>query len=288
MRIAILGLGAMGSRMAKRLLQAGFTVAVYNRSSLPVDELVGAGAIGGKTPRMAAEGAEIVIAMVRDDEASHAVWCDERDGAAMGLGSGAIAIESSTLSPRWVSELAARVLRTGAAFLDAPVVGSRPQADAGQLIHLVGGDEKVFDRARNVLSALGGAAHHVGPVGSGATLKLVVNALFGTQVAALAELLALLRRSGGDPAALGEVLSSLPVTSAAAKGALALMLKRLDSPLFPIDLVEKDFAYTLAHAETTSTELPLTRAAHAQFAKAKAEGLEASNITALARLYQPL
>jgi 3-hydroxyisobutyrate dehydrogenase len=288
MRIAILGLGAMGSRMAKRLLQAGFTVAVYNRSSLPVDELVGAGAIGGKTPRMAAEAAEIVIAMVRDDEASHAVWCDERDGAAMGLGSGAIAIESSTLSPRWVSELAARVLRTGAAFLDAPVVGSRPQADAGQLIHLVGGDEKVFDRARNVLSALGGAAHHVGPVGSGATLKLVVNALFGTQVAALAELLALLRRSGGDPAALGEVLSSLTVTSAAAKGALALMLKRLDSPLFPIDLVEKDFAYTLAHAETTSTELPLTRAAHAQFAKAKAEGLEASNITALARLYQPL
>jgi 3-hydroxyisobutyrate dehydrogenase len=210
-----------------------------------------------------------------------------RSGAT-GLGSGAIAIESSTLSPRWVSELAARVLRTGAAFLDAPVVGSRPQADAGQLIHLVGGDEKVFDRARNVLSALGGAAHHVGPVGSGATLKLVVNALFGTQVAALAELLALLRRSGGDPAALGEVLSSLPVTSAAAKGALALMLKRLDSPLFPIDLVEKDFAYTLAHAETTSTELPLTRAAHAQFAKAKAEGLEASNITALARLYQPL
>jgi 3-hydroxyisobutyrate dehydrogenase len=288
MRIAILGLGAMGSRMAKRLLQAGYTVAVYNRSSSPMAELVRAGAIGGKTPRMAAEGAEIVIAMVRDDEASRAVWCDERDGAATALGSGAIAIESSTLSPSWVSELGAKVRNTGAAFLDAPVVGSRPQADAGQLIHLVGGDKEVFDRARNVLSALGGVAHHVGPVGSGATLKLVVNALFGTQVAALAELLALLHRSGGDPVALGEVLSSLPVTSPAAKGALALMLKKLDSPLFPIDLVEKDFAYTLAHAGTASTELPLTRAAHGLFAKAKAEGLEGSNITALARLYWPL
>jgi 3-hydroxyisobutyrate dehydrogenase len=287
-RIAILGLGAMGSRMAKRLLQASHAVVVYNRSSPPIDELLQAGAIHGKTPRIAAEGAEIVIAMVRDDEASRAVWCDERDGAAMGLGSGAIAIESSTLSPHWVSELAARIRTTGAAFLDAPVVGSRPQAAAGQLIHLVGGDEKVFDRARNVLSVLGGAAHHVGPVGSGSTLKLVVNALFGTQVAALAELLALLRRSGGDLAALGDVVSSLPVTSPAAKGALALMLQQLDSPLFPIDLVEKDFAYTLAHADTVCSELPLTRAAHGQFAKAKAEGLEGSNITALARLYQSL
>ncbi len=287
MRIAILGLGAMGSRMAKRLLQAGHAVTVYNRSSSPVDELVRAGAIHGKTPRIAAEGAEIVIAMVRDDGASRAVWCDERNGAVKGLGSGAIAIESSTLSPHWIGELAARVRRSGAAFLDAPVVGSRPQADAGQLIHLVGGDTEVFDRARNILSALGGAAHHVGPVGTGSTLKLAVNALFGTQVAALAELLALLRRSGGDPVALGEVLSSLPVTSPAAKGALALMLKQMDSPLFPIDLVEKDFAYTLAHADRACIELPLTRAAHGQFAKAKAEGLEASNITALARLYRP-
>ena len=288
MRIAILGLGAMGSRMAKRLLQAGLTVAVYNRSSSPIDELVRAGAIDGETPRMTAQGAEIVIAMVRDDEASRAIWCDERDGAAIGLGSGAIAIESSTLTPRWVKELATRIRATGAAFLDAPVVGSRPQADAGQLIHLVGGDEKVFDRARKVFSSLGGTAHHVGPIGCGSTLKLVVNTLFGTQVAILAELLALLRCSGGDPAALAEVLSSLPVTSPAAKGALALMLKQLDAPLFPIDLVEKDFAYTLAHADTASIELPLTRAAHAQFAKAKAEGLEGLNITAMGRLYQPL
>jgi 3-hydroxyisobutyrate dehydrogenase-like beta-hydroxyacid dehydrogenase len=287
MRIAILGLGAMGSRMAKRLLQAGFTVAVYNRSSSPIDELVRAGAIDGKTPRMAAQGAEMVIAMVRDDEASRAIWCDERDGAAIGLGSAAIAIESSTLTPRWVKELASGIRATGAAFLDAPVVGSRPQADAGQLIHLVGGDEKVFEHARKVFSSLGGAAHHVGPIGCGSTLKLVVNTLFGTQVAVLAELLALLRCSGGDPAALAEILSSLPVTSPAAKGALALMLKQLDAPLFPIDLVEKDFAYTLAHAGMACSELPLTRAAHGLFAKAKAEGLEKLNITALGRLYQP-
>jgi 3-hydroxyisobutyrate dehydrogenase len=285
MRIAVLGLGAMGSRMAKRLLQAGHVVAVYNRSQSPIAELVAAGAINGKTPRVAAEGAEIVIAMVRDIEASRAIWCDERDGALKGLGAGAIAIESSTLTPGWVGELAARVNATGAAFLDAPVVGSRPQADAGQLIHLVGGDAKVFDRARGIFSVLGGAAHHVGPAGAGATLKLVVNTLFGTQVAAIAELLGLLRGAGCDQATMAEILSSLPVTSLAAKGALSLMLAQSDAPLFPIDLVEKDFAYTLAEADKSSVALPVTQAVHARFAKAKARGLARSNITAIARLY---
>ena len=220
----------MGSRMAKRLLQAGHTVSVYNRSQPPIADLVAGGAINGKTPKVTAEGAEIVIAMVRDIEASRAIWCDERDGALNALGTGAIAIESSTLTPGWVRQLAARVSAIGAALLDAPVVGSRPQADAGHLIHLVGGDDRVFDRAKGIFAVLGGAAHHVGPVGAGATLKLVVNTLFGTQVTAIAELLTLLRGSGCDQAAMAEILSSLPVTSPAAKGALSLMLAQSDVP----------------------------------------------------------
>lgn len=283
MQIAVLGLGAMGSRMALRLLRAGHRVSVYNRSSGPQHDLLAAGAAAGKTPRDAAAGAEIVIAMVRDNEASRAIWCDEQDGALKGLGAGAIAIESSTLTPAWVKELASQVRKAGAGFLDAPVVGSRPQADAGQLIHLVGGDADLFDRARGVLSALGNAAHHVGPVGAGAMLKLAVNALFGIQVATLAELLALLKNSDGDMAAMTEALSSLPVTSPAAKGALALIQAKSDAPLFPIDLVEKDFAYALDRAGAC---LPMTKAGHDCFVRAKAEGLAAFNITAIARLYQ--
>lgn len=283
MRIAVLGLGAMGSRMALRLLRAGHQVSVHNRSSGPLHDLVAAGAVAGKTARAAADGAEIIIAMVRDNEASRAVWCDERDGALKGLGAGAIAIESSTLTPGWVKELASKVQRAGAGFLDAPVVGSRPQADAGQLIHLVGGDAGSFDRASSVLSVIGGAAHHVGPVGAGATLKLAVNALYGIQVAAIAELLALLRGCDGDMAAMTEALASLPVTSPAAKGALALIQAQSDAPLFPIDLVEKDFAYAL---DQPGAVLPMTRAGHDCFAEAKAKGLAALNITAIARLYQ--
>jgi len=284
MRVAVLGLGAMGSRMAMRLLRAGHTVAVYNRSPAPIDALAMAGAVHGATPRIAAADAEIVIAMVRDNEASRAIWCDHRDGALKSIDTGAIAIESSTLTPGWASELATRVRITGAAFLEAPVVGSRPQADNGQLIHLVGGSSDVFDRARGLLSALGGTAYHVGPVGTAATLKLAVNTLFGAQVAALAEMLVLLRRSGCDPVVTAEILAALPVTSPAAKGALAMMLAKSEAPLFPIDLVEKDFAYTLGQAEAVSLALPIAAAVHARFAAAKADGLAASNITAVARL----
>ncbi len=269
--------------MASRLLRAGHEVSVYNRSAEPLRDLLAAGAAVGKTPCAAAEGAEIVIAMVRDNDASRAVWCDERDGALKGISAGTIAIESSTLTSGWVKELALKVQKAGARFLDAPVVGSRPQADAGQLIHLVGGDTGSFDRASSVLSELGGAAHHVGPVGAGATLKLAVNALFGIQVAAIAELLALLRSCDGNSTAMMEALASLPVTSPAVKGALALIQARSDAPLFPIDLVEKDFGYAL---EQPGVTLPMTKAGHACFMKAKAEGLAALNITAIARLYQ--
>jgi 3-hydroxyisobutyrate dehydrogenase len=283
MRIAILGLGAMGSRMALRLLRTGHHVRVYNRSARPLRDLLAAGAVTGKTPRAATEGADVVIAMVRDDEASRAIWCDEQDGALKGIGSGAIAIESSTLTPGWIKHLAMLVHETGAAFLDAPVIGSRPHAEAGQLIHLVGGNADIFDRAKGVLSVLAGAAHHVGPVGAGSTLKLAVNALFGIQVAALAELLGVLKNSGGDLTTMTETLASLPVTSPAAKGALALMQAKADAPLFPIDLVEKDFAYTLDQAPA---QLPMTKAGHQCFARAKAAGLAALNISAIARLYQ--
>jgi 3-hydroxyisobutyrate dehydrogenase len=285
MRVAILGLGAMGSRMAVRLLRAGHTVTVYNRSSPPVDALQAAGAIHGITPRSAVEGAEIVIAMVRDDEASRTIWCDDRDGALKGLGPRAIAIESSTLTPGWIRELSELAHAAGACFLDAPVVGSRPQAENGQLIYLVGGDKETLDRAKAILLIIGATVHHVGPVGAGAILKLAANALFGTQVAAIAEIFALLNRLDCDPHTMADVLNSLPVTSPAAKGALALILANADAPLFPIELVEKDFGYALGEAKANSLAMPVTAAAHQRFETAKLRNLAASNITAVARLY---
>ncbi|MGL4231401.1 MAG: NAD(P)-dependent oxidoreductase, partial [Casimicrobium sp.] len=160
--IAFLGLGAMGSRMAKRLLDVGYRVRVWNRTPDKAAALAAEGAIVAATPREAAHEADIVISMVFDDAASRAVWLDEANGAIHSLNANTIAIESSTLSTAWIKTLANAIEKTGASFIDAPVAGSRPQADAGQLIFMVGGETQAVDAARDVFSAMGGALHHVG------------------------------------------------------------------------------------------------------------------------------
>lgn len=283
--IACLGLGAMGSRMAKRLLAAGYRVQVWNRSLDKAVALVPFGAIASATPRDAVSGADIALSMVFDDAASKHVWIDPAQGALAALSPNAIAIESSTLSLDWVSELAAHAHDRGVRFIDAPVAGSRPQADAGQLIFMAGGDAGAIDAAREVFAALGGALHHVGPSGSGALLKLAVNALFGVQVATVAELLNFLERRGADTPKALEALRAMPVMSPAAAGAGGLMLAKNFAPQAPIDLIAKDLDYALAAARERSVDLPATQNALAAFARASRAGYGAENIVAVSKLF---
>lgn len=284
-RITFLGLGAMGQRMVRRLLAAGHDVTVWNRTASTAAPLLEAGARWAPTPRAAAEGAEVVWAMVFDDDASRLVWLHPTDGAALSLKEGMTAIESSTLTPAWVRTLAIEVASLGAAFLDAPVAGSRPQAEAGQLIFMVGGDAKTLERVRPLMGALGGAVHAIGPVGSGALLKLSVNSLFAVQVAALAEQLNLLRRAGVDPRRALDALRTMPVTSAAAAGAGALMLAEDYSPQAPVDLIVKDLGYALDTGEAAGAPMPVTAVAHTRYRAAQLAGSGAENIVAVARLY---
>lgn len=281
-RIACLGLGAMGQHMALRLASAGHDVVVWNRSAPPasVSHLPQRGC-----PREAAEGADIVLSVVRDDAASSAVWADPHVGALLGLGKGALAIESSTLSPAWTLTLAERVRQAGAHFLDAPVVGSRPQAEAGSLVHLVGGEPSAVELARPFLAALGSAVHHLGPTPAGATAKLVVNALFVGQVALLAELLGLIRHAGLDPARTLAVMATLAVTSPAGKLAGESMLTQRFAPLFPIELAAKDLDYARALGTQVGTALPLVQRATEVLLRAQECGLAPENLTALAKLY---
>src|SRR5919198_651892 len=131
--IAFLGLGAMGSRMAANVVKAGHRVTVWNRSPKACDPLIAAGAKAAVSPRAAATGAEFVIAMLRDDEASQRVWLDAQDGALAGMRKGAVAIESSTVTPDWSRALGRHVSESGVGYLEAPVAGTLPQAQAGQL-----------------------------------------------------------------------------------------------------------------------------------------------------------
>ncbi len=172
-RVAVLGLGLMGGGMARRLLAAGFSVAVFNRSRAKADALAAAGAQVASTPRAAAAGANVILSMVADDTAARTVWLAP-DGALAGAPRGAIAIDSSTVTPGWIRELAAASAGAGLGLLDAPVTGSRSHAAAGELTFLVGGDAAVLERARPVLAAMG---EQLGRVGNASSLHAILIAV---------------------------------------------------------------------------------------------------------------
>ncbi len=283
--IAFLGLGAMGSRMARHLVAAGHAVTVWNRTPEPISALVAIGARAAETPRSAVAQADFALAMVRDDTASRAVWLDGQAGALSALQDHAIAIECSTLSLDWVRSLAGKFANAGRAFLDAPVAGSRPQAEQKQLIFMAGGTAATLAAASPVLELMGAAIHHAGHIGAGTAVKLAVNALFGIQLCAMAELLEWLRQQNVDPSRALEVISATPVCSPAAKVAGGNMLAGAFSPMFPISLVEKDFGYACAAA---AGDAPMTTAAHKVFTRALTAGLGADNITAVVQLYREI
>ena len=160
-RVAFCGLGTMGSGMARRLLRAGFEVTVYNRTPGRAEPLQQDGATIAATPADAAADAEFVIAMVADDHASREVW----DRVMRTARAGTILIDSSTITSGWARELAAIAKARGCELLDAPVTGSRPQANSGELLFLVGGDAATLEKARPVLQAMSRGIVHLGENG---------------------------------------------------------------------------------------------------------------------------
>jgi 3-hydroxyisobutyrate dehydrogenase len=270
--------------MASKLLKAGHRVVVWNRTPGAESGLVAAGARRAPSPKEAATGATFVMAMLRDDEASRHVWLDPESGALAGMERGSVGIESSTLSPRWVRTLGDAAASRGVALLEAPVSGSRLQAEASQLIHFVGGDEATLKRAEPLLRVMGSAVHFVGPLGSGALVKLGTNALLGIQVTALAELIGMLQRSGADVARALEVVAATPVWSPVAKRMADSMLAGDFAPQFPMELVEKDFTYALEAAGSSSLA-PTIAAALGVYREAISRGLGGANLTGVVRLF---
>ena len=151
----------MGGGMARRLLAAGFPLTVWNRTPERANPLEQDGAVRAATPRDAAASADVILSMVADDEASRAVWTGTT-GALDAVRPGVLLIESSTLSPAWVEELATRASQRGCQFLEAPVTGSRTHAANGELLFLAGGDAAALERARPLLAVLGRGVVHLG------------------------------------------------------------------------------------------------------------------------------
>ena len=283
--VAFLGIGAMGSRLAHNLLNAGYNLRVWNRTTQRCIPLVEKGAILAPSPKEAAQTANIVIAMVSDDLASRKVWLDRETGAIHGLKSNTVAIEYSTLTPGWCRELATKINEHGSEFIDAPVIGSLPQAETCQLIHLVGGEKKIVATISTLLEVNSISIHHLGELGAGMTMKLAVNALFGTQVVALSEILGLLQKAGLSTESSVNLLNQIPTTSPALKGIGLLIAAGNHQPLFPIDLAEKDVSYLEQLARSLKVEIPTIKKIMKIYQQAQKAGYGNQNISGVARLY---
>jgi 3-hydroxyisobutyrate dehydrogenase len=212
--VAFIGLGNMGVGMAGRLLAAGHALQVYNRTASRAESLVRRGARLYATPREACAGADAVISMVADDDASRSLWIGTDGILSAHLASGAFAIECSTLSHNWVMDLAARARSRGLRFIDAPVTGLPDSAAAGKLTLLVGADAGDLKDARGVLDAISERIIHFGKVGNGTAYKLIINMLGAVQIASAAEAMAMAERAGLD---LGLVAEAIALGQAASE-----------------------------------------------------------------------
>lgn len=282
--IAFLGLGGMGSRMAERLRETGHPLVVWNRTVAASRPFANRGVIIAATPGEAAAGASAVIAMVRDDEASAAVWTGP-DGAFAAMAPGTLAVDMSTLSPPHVRALAAQATERGIGFVEAPVAGSLPQAEAGALIVLLGGADAAVDRAARLVQPMTRAVHRVGPVGTAAAMKLAVNTLLGVQVALAGEVLAALAAAGLPPERAVELLADMPVTSPAAANALRGIASGTFAPMFPVDMMVKDLDYAATAARAGGVEPHLVEAAAALYREASGRGYGSENMTAVAKIF---
>lgn len=276
----------MGTGMAHRLLAAGFPLAVYNRNSARAVPLAAAGAQVAASPREAAAGAGVIVSMVADDAVSRAFWLGAH-GALAGAAPGTLLIESSTLSVGWIGELARAAAAHGCEFLDAPVTGSRNQAAAGELNFLVGGEAATLEKARPVLAAMSRSITHLGPSGSGALVKLINNFVCGVQVAALAEALAMIERSGLDRAKTLEVLTSGAPGSPVVKTVAARMTAPDFTPNFLLRLMAKDLAYAVAEGGRHAVPLTTAAAALGLFEKAVAHGDGDKDMSAVIEQFRP-
>jgi 3-hydroxyisobutyrate dehydrogenase-like beta-hydroxyacid dehydrogenase len=266
--VAVVGLGAMGGRIARRLLAAGHDVAVWNRTRERMAALAELGATPMESPAAAARRADAVITMVSDPAALRAV-AEGPEGVVAGARDSATVIEMSTVGPAAVARLA-DALAGRAGLLDAPVLGSLTEAESGSLRIFVGGPESLVERWTPLLESLGSPLH-AGPLGAGAAAKLVANGtLFGT-LALLGEALALADRLGLSRAAAYDVLAGTPVAAQAERRRGAIETGEYPAR-FSLSLARKDADLIGEAAAASGAELRLGAAARSWLADAESAG----------------
>jgi 3-hydroxyisobutyrate dehydrogenase len=270
-RVAILGLGIMGSGMAGRVLSAGIPLVVFNRTRDKAAAFASQGAIVANSPKQAAAQADIVISVVADDTASREIWLGE-NGALAGAMPGSLLIESSTLTVAWVQQLAQSAALKKCQFLDAPVTGSKPHAANGELFFLVGGPAAALESAREVLAVMSRGLLYLGPNGSGARMKLVNNFVCGVQAAALAEAASLIQKGGLDAEKAFTVLANGAPGSPLVKTLIDRVAAGNTDVNFELRLMAKDLGYAVDDASRNGLPLETASAALGVFKRAIERG----------------
>jgi 3-hydroxyisobutyrate dehydrogenase len=277
-RLGFIGIGNMGSRMARRLLEHGYQLMAYNRSREAAEALVEYGAtVAGSIAELAAK-ADVILSSLTNDEVVKSVYADPQ-GVLAYARRGAAIIEMSTVLPATSRELCELSRQAGVTCLDSPVSGSTPSAEEGTLTLFCGGDEELFQAAQPILSSIGSQYFYLGGSGSGTAMKLVANTLLGVGMQAIAESIALGQKEGLDRHRLLEVLSHTAVIAPAHLGKLSRADRGDYSAQFPIRLMNKDFGLVLETAAAAKVPMPATAAAFqmnvAEFSEGKEEDFSA-------------
>ena len=270
-RVAFIGLGRMGHGMAGRYLDAGFTVAVWNRSRAKADDLIARGAQWATSPEDAAIDADAVVTIVADDEASRAIWLGT-NGAAANMKAGTLAIECSTVSYAHALDMSREIKSRGLIYIDCPVTGLPDAAASGRLTLLVGADAADLEKARPFLEPIGSTIRHFGAVGTGTVYKLINNLMGAIQIAGIAEGLAIAEQAGLDmKLVLEAVATGVAASPQVIRHSKRMATRDFAGATFTSALRHKDAAYAVVLAESLLADVPLMgKAAVQSYARAKA------------------
>jgi 3-hydroxyisobutyrate dehydrogenase/2-hydroxy-3-oxopropionate reductase len=284
LRVSLVGTGRMGAAMAGRVAAAGHALTVWNRTRATAEEVATrcGGAAVADTAREAAASAEVVIVSLADDAAVRAAYGGE-DGLVAGLGAGQVVADTSTVAPETVRELGATVRCTGAALVDTPVSGSVPSVEAGSILVMAGGDADAVERAWPALESFAQRVVLLGPLGSGATMKLAVNAMVFGLNQTLAEALVLAEKAGVDRELAYEVIAGSAVGAPFVHYKRAAYLHPESAPVaFALDLVAKDLDLAAGLAGTVGAAMPQLETNRRVVGDAIAAGLGDADLSALA------
>lgn len=272
-KLGFIGLGVMGSRMVKRLLDAGHQVTGYNRTKSKAQWLLDAGMNWADSPCAVVEASDISLSMVTNTDALKSI-AEGSEGFMAGLSAGKIHVDMSTVNPAYSQELAKQVEAKGAAMLDAPVSGSVITLEEGKLSIMVGGDPAVFEKVKPILLDIGPKVTHVGKNGLAVTMKIATNLSLAVQMLAFSEGVLIAEKSGIKRETAVEVLTNSVIASPMVKYRGPFVLDMPEEAWFNVNMMQKDMNLALELGRQLDVPLPTTAVTNEFLTAARGLGLE--------------